>query len=159
MKSTLEMKQRQRQEHIDDVNMMKVGINSITTETLRLSAKLQKREKLESEMVEFNTTIRTFQREIEVMRTELLLIFPMYSCNHRPMELVYVWGGIHNFGPFCLNPCQPWISRSARGGGGGGGCWGTLFLFFLPTHQKFFAHLFHYWGKGAWDPTNPNKMD
>lgn len=70
VKSTLGMKQRQWQEHVDNVSMMKANINSITSETLRLSAKLQKREKLESERVELNTTNRTFQREIEDSKEE-----------------------------------------------------------------------------------------
>lgn len=71
MRSTLELKQRQRQEHVDNVNMMRISINSITSETLRLSAKLQKREKLESEQAELSTNSRTFQREIEVGGCEL----------------------------------------------------------------------------------------
>ncbi|XP_030837044.1 DNA repair protein RAD50 [Strongylocentrotus purpuratus] len=70
VRSTLELKQRQRQEHVDNVNMMRISINSITSETLRLSAKLQKREKLESEQAELSTNTRTFQREIEDSRQE-----------------------------------------------------------------------------------------
>ena len=54
MRSTLELKQRQRQEHVDSVNNVRTCINSITSETLRLSAKLQKREKLESDQAELS---------------------------------------------------------------------------------------------------------
>ncbi|XP_041462999.1 DNA repair protein RAD50-like [Lytechinus variegatus] len=70
VKSTLDMKQRQRQEHVDNINMMRISINSITSEVLRLSAKLQKREKLENDQAELNTINGTFQREIEYSRQE-----------------------------------------------------------------------------------------
>eukprot|EP00057_Strongylocentrotus_purpuratus_P025350 XP_011679824.1 PREDICTED: DNA repair protein RAD50 [Strongylocentrotus purpuratus] len=70
VRSTLDFKQRQRQEHVDNVNKMRISINSITSETLHLSAKLQKRERLESEQAELSTNSRTFQREIENSRQE-----------------------------------------------------------------------------------------
>ncbi|XP_072171621.1 DNA repair protein RAD50-like [Diadema setosum] len=70
LKHTLNTKQRQRQEHVDSVNLMRVNINSITSEVLRLSAKLQKREKLEGEATELSSTNITFKREIEDAREE-----------------------------------------------------------------------------------------
>lgn len=79
--SALELKQRQRDDYMEKVQMLGVTINSISEEKLRLAGKLQQQDKLESRKTELITNSKKLQRDIEVARIAEIMSYVCHSCN------------------------------------------------------------------------------
>ncbi|XP_033111365.1 DNA repair protein RAD50-like [Anneissia japonica] len=70
----VESKRRQVMEHSENLQVLKVNINSITSEKLRLEGELQQRVQLENQQVELTSTNQQYAREIKDAREQLMPI-------------------------------------------------------------------------------------
>ncbi|PIK43172.1 putative DNA repair protein [Apostichopus japonicus] len=71
LNSALELKQRQRDDYMENVQILRGTINSISSEKLRLAGRLQQQDKLETKKTELVTNSKKLQRDIESHKEEI----------------------------------------------------------------------------------------